>query len=73
MLTYTRPAPLPIPAITRQQPLLMVSNRAPVEYYHDEAGHLRRAVPRHDLGRWLQVQLDDLAAIDDINPAPAAA
>jgi len=34
---------------------------------------LRRAVLRHDIGRWLQVQLDDLAAIDDIKPAPAAA
>ena len=34
---------------------------------------LRRAVLRHDIGRWLQVQLDDLATIDDIKPAPAAA
>ena len=39
----------------------------------ERASLLRRAVLRHDIGRWLQVQLDDLATIDDIKPAPAAA
>jgi trehalose 6-phosphate synthase len=39
----------------------------------ERAAVLRRAVLRHDISRWLQVQLDDLATIDDIKPAPAAA
>jgi trehalose 6-phosphate synthase len=39
----------------------------------ERAAFLRRAVLRHDIGRWLQVQLDDLSAIDDIKPTPAAA
>ena len=39
----------------------------------ERASLLRRAVLRHDIGRWLQVQLEDLAAIEDIKPAPAAA
>ena len=42
MLTYTRPALLSSPAITEEQPLLIVSNRGPIEYYHDETGRLRR-------------------------------
>ncbi len=40
---------------------------------HERASLLRRAVLRHDIGRWLQVQLQDLAAIDDIKPTPATA
>ena len=40
---------------------------------HQRALLLRRAVLRHDIGRWLQVQLQDLAAIDDIKPTPATA
>jgi trehalose 6-phosphate synthase len=39
----------------------------------ERAALLRRAVLKHDIGRWLQVQLEDLAAIDDTKPAPAAA
>ena len=39
----------------------------------ERALRLRRAVLRHDIGRWLQVQLEDLASIDDTKPAPAAA
>jgi len=39
----------------------------------ERASLLRRAILRHDIGRWLQVQLDDLATIEDIRPAPAAA
>lgn len=42
MFTYTRPALLSTPAISAQQPLLIVSNRGPVEYYYDETGRLRR-------------------------------
>ncbi|MGD0115900.1 MAG: trehalose-6-phosphate synthase [Dehalococcoidia bacterium] len=39
----------------------------------ERAALLRRAVLKHDIGRWLQVQLEDLASIDDTKPAPAAA
>ncbi len=39
----------------------------------ERAAVLRRAVLKHDIGRWLQVQLEDLASIDDTKPAPAAA
>jgi trehalose 6-phosphate synthase len=45
----------------------------PEEERHERALRLRRAVLRHDIGRWLQVQLEDLATADDIKPAPAAA
>jgi len=39
----------------------------------ERAAILRRAVLKHDIGRWLQVQLEDLASINDTKPAPAAA
>ncbi len=39
----------------------------------ERAALLRRAILKHDIGRWLQVQLEDLASIDDTKPAPAAA
>ncbi len=39
----------------------------------ERAALLRRAVLKHDIGRWLQVQLEDLASINDTKPAPAAA
>lgn len=42
MLTYTRPAHLSTPKATSRQPLLIVSNRGPIEYYYDEMGRLRR-------------------------------
>jgi len=43
------------------------------EERRERAALMRRAVLRHDIGRWLQVQLHDLAAIVDTKPAPAAA
>ncbi len=39
----------------------------------ERATLLRRAVLRHDIGRWLQNQLEDLAAINEMKPTPAAA
>lgn len=45
----------------------------PEEERRERAFRLRRAVLRHDSGRWLQVLLDDLATIHDIKPAPTAA
>jgi hypothetical protein len=45
----------------------------PGEERRERGLRLRRAVLRHDSGRWLQVLLEDLATIDDIKPAPTAA
>lgn len=43
------------------------------EERHERATLLRRAVLRHDFSRWLQLQMEDLTAIESIKPAPAAA
>jgi trehalose 6-phosphate synthase len=43
------------------------------EERRDRATLLRRAVLRHDFSRWLELQLEDLTAIESIKPAPAAA
>jgi trehalose 6-phosphate synthase len=45
----------------------------PLEERRERAARLRRAVLRHDISRWLQVQLEDIATVDSIKPTPAAA